>query len=68
MRDKHDVINELVNTCLEHDDCLRKSLCELTGYYKINRYSNTLIKCINNALNIIDLCLTEMMYNERENT
>lgn len=68
MRDKHDVINELVNTCLEHDSCLRESLSEITGYYKINRYSNTLIKCINNALNIIDLCLTEMRYNERENT
>lgn len=68
MRDKHDVINELVNRCLEHDDCLRESLCEIKDYYKINRYSNTLIRCINNALDIIDLCLTEMMYNERENT
>lgn len=68
MRDKHDVINELVNRCLEHDDCLRESLWDIKDYYKINRYSNTLIKCINNALDIIDLCLTEMMYNERENT
>ena len=68
MRDKHDVINELVNICLEHDDYLRKSLCEIKDYYKINRYSNTLINCINNASYIIDLCLTEMMYNERENT
>lgn len=68
MRDKHDVINELVNRCLEHDNCLRESLFVIRGRYKINRYSTTLIKCINNALDIIDLCLTEMMYNERENT
>lgn len=68
MRDKHDVINELVNRCLEHDNCLRESLFVIRGCYKINRYSTTLIKCINNALDIIDLCLTEIMYNERENT
>ena len=68
MKDKHDVINELVNRCLEHDDCLRNSLIDLKYYYKINNYSNCLIKCINNALDIIDLSLTEMMYNERENT
>lgn len=68
MRDKNTVINELVNICLEHDDNLRESLCEIKDYCKINRYSTTLIKCINNALDIIDLCLTEMMYNERENT
>lgn len=68
MRDKHDVINELVNRCLVHDDCLRESLFKIKDNYKINEYSNTLIKCINNALDMIDLCLTEMMYNERENT
>lgn len=68
MRDKHDVINELVNICLEHDDSLRESLIEIKDHYKLNRYSTSLMKCINNALDIIDLCLTEIMYNERENT
>ena len=68
MRDKNDVINDLVNICLEYDDNLRESLCEIRDYYKISRYTTTLIKCINNALDIIDLSLTEIMYNERENT
>lgn len=66
MRDKNTVIRELVNICLEHNDNLRESLCELKDYYKLTNYTRSLIKVIQNSLDILDLSLTDIMYAEME--
>lgn len=66
MRDKMEAINELVCICLEHNNNLRESLCELKDYYKITNYTRNLIKVIQNSLDILDLSLTDIMYTERE--
>lgn len=66
MRDKMNVIYNLVDICLEHNNNLRESLCELKDYCKLTNYTMNLIKVIQNSLDILDLSLTDIMYTERE--